>query len=316
AYIFGRRSQLGFWHEAPAVNTAALRELSSGKAPASYYMTFRDKADYAGPFDEAGVPLLEYRGNIGRQHNPIAIAQYALAWMNRQIEGGGEACERRWRPSLEWLTRNLEENASGVPVWLHRFDWPYRQTLKAPWYSGLAQGQGVSALLRGWRLGADRRYRDAAERAFLSLQRQIGEGGVLFTDEAGDPWIEEYIVEPPSHILNGFLWALWGVWDMARIGGSEAAAALFRECTRTVARNVGRYDTGYWSLYELSALRLPMLASPFYHSLHIVQLEATTRMAPGLGFDTTAGRWRDYARSRVNRSRALALKGLFKVLYY
>ena len=46
-------------------------------------MRFQGKAAYAGPFDSAGVPLLDYRGDIGRQHNPIAIAQYGLARFNR-----------------------------------------------------------------------------------------------------------------------------------------------------------------------------------------------------------------------------------------
>jgi glycosyltransferase involved in cell wall biosynthesis len=46
-------------------------------------MRFQAKAAYAGPFDGAGVPLLDYRGDIGSQHNPIAIAQYGLARFNR-----------------------------------------------------------------------------------------------------------------------------------------------------------------------------------------------------------------------------------------
>ena len=53
-----------------------------------YFMRFDGKAAYQGPFDGAGVPLLDYRGDIGRQHNPIAIAQYGLARFNRWSDDG------------------------------------------------------------------------------------------------------------------------------------------------------------------------------------------------------------------------------------
>ena len=33
---------------------------------------------------------------------------------------------------------------------MHHFDFEYRDTLKSPWYSGLAQGQGLSVLVRAY----------------------------------------------------------------------------------------------------------------------------------------------------------------------
>ena len=64
-----RRSQLTFWHETPAEDPSA-----SYDRIGPYYMMFAEKAAYPGPFDPHGVPVLDYRGAIGRQHNPIAIA--------------------------------------------------------------------------------------------------------------------------------------------------------------------------------------------------------------------------------------------------
>ena len=78
SYLGGGTSQLTFWHEKPAVNPAA-----SYRSLGPYYMTFTDKARYEGPFDEQGVPLLDYHGDIGLRYNPIAIAQYGLAHYNR-----------------------------------------------------------------------------------------------------------------------------------------------------------------------------------------------------------------------------------------
>jgi len=56
-------------------------------------------------------------------------------------------------------------------------------------------------------------YLEAAQRAFASFLAPVAEGGVSFTDSNGDLWFEEYIVSPPTHILNGFIWAAWGVHD-------------------------------------------------------------------------------------------------------
>ncbi len=311
AYALGRHSHINFWHERPAPESRALAE------PRLFYpMTFADKAGYGGPFDPAGVPRLDYHGSIGLQYNPIAIAQFALAWMNRQLDGDAGA-EERWRPSIEWLCQNLSPNDAGMAVWWHRFDWPYREVLRNPWYSGLAQGQGVSALLRAERITGDRRYGDAAGRAYRALATPIPQGGVLHLDEEGDPWIEEYLVTPPpSHILNGFLWALWGVEDMARLGGDPGAQGLFERCVATLVKNLARYDTGYWSLYEIRPSGMPMLASSFYHSLHLVQLDYTASLTGEATFAKTAERWRRYARSPFGRARATALKAVFKVLYY
>ena len=74
AYLGGGTSQLSFWHGTPEVNEAAFETDSP-----QYYMTFRGKANYPGPFDDKGIPMLDYRGVIGQQYNPIAIAQYGLS---------------------------------------------------------------------------------------------------------------------------------------------------------------------------------------------------------------------------------------------
>ena len=77
-----------------------------------------------------------------------------------------------------------------------------------------------------------------------------------------------------------------------------------------------RFDTGYWSLYEQSGTRLKMLASPFYHRLHIVQLRVMSNLTGDTRFAAVAERWEGYAKSRGNRARALIAKSVFKLLHY
>jgi hypothetical protein len=201
-------------------------------------------------------------------------------------------------------------------VWHHHFDWHYRTTLKAPWYSGLAQGQGISLLVRAFRETGDERYVEAARKGFEVFGREPADGGVSYRDQIGRVWFEEYIVDPPSHILNGFLWAAWGVYDYALLTKDEGVSGLFADATTTLAENLGRYDTGYWSLYELSPTRLPMLASPFYHRLHIIQLQVMCKLTGEPRFMDCTHRWEGYERDPFKRHRALLQKILFKLLYY
>jgi heparosan-N-sulfate-glucuronate 5-epimerase len=311
AYLGPGKSQLTFWHETPTANP----RLVSNRL-GEYYMLFAEKADYTGIHDDAGIPMLDYRGKVGPQYNPIAIAQWGLANFNRYVSARDATAEKKFLSASDWLRDNLERNSANIPVWQHHFDWDYRDTLRAPWYSGLAQGQGISLLLRAAAASGKNDYLDAARSAFESLSRTSAEGGVLFVDEFQDVWIEEYIVTPPTHILNGFIWALWGVYDYSLTFPTSQARDLFNRCVETLTKNLARYDNGFWSLYEQSGTRLPMVASRFYHQLHIVQLRVMHQLTNLAVFSQTADRWEEYSRNRLNRARALAHKSIFKLCYY
>ena len=310
AYLVPGESQLSFWHDAAEINPAA-----QVHALGEYYMTFAEKAAYAGAHDNRGVPLLNYHGQIGLQYNPIAVAQWGLGNCN-QFRSGTNGAREKFLLASDWLCERLERNAHGIYVWNHHFDWEYRKTLKAPWYSGLAQGQGISLLVRAHAETGDTKYSKAAALAFGSFLADTKSGGVTFRDAAGDLWFEEYIVSPPTHILNGFIWAAWGIYDYWLATGDGEARNLFARTVETLRKNLDRYDLGFWSRYELSGTRLPMIASPFYHRLHVTQLRIMHKITGDDVFARYAEKWEKYARSGSKRARALCYKGAFKLCYY
>ncbi len=313
AYLTNQKSQLTFWHDVPEVNERA-RPDTLGE----YYMPFTAKADYQGARDEAGIPLLDYRGRLGLQYNPIAIAQYGLGNYNLYRRTADPERRRKLLLVADWLVGNLERNSAGLAVWHHKFDWEYRTPLRAPWYSALAQGQGISVLVRAHAETGRADYLRAAADAFQALLYPVENGGVAYVDERGQTWLEEYVVHPhpPTHILNGFIWASWGVYDYALATHSPEAEMLFARAMDTIGASLPCYEAGFWSLYEQSGTRLKMLASPFYHSLHIVQLRVLHRLTGGAAFRDRAERWEGYRRSRPKRAVALAYKAAFKLLYY
>ena len=311
AYMCPGASHLSFWHDPAELNLRAPTH-----ALGEYHMTFAEKAQYPGPYDPQGIPLLNYHGAIGLQYNPIAIAQWGLGNYNLFVQTGSSEAHGKFLKASDWLCERLEKNSYGLPVWNHRFDWEYRQTLNAPWYSGLAQGQAISLLVRAHAETGDGKYLSSAALAFRSFLADVGSGGVSFEDAEKNIWFEEYVVSPPTHILNGFIWAAWGVYDYFLATGSREAMSLFAAAIKTLEANLGHYDLGFWSRYELSKMLLPMIASPFYHRLHVTQLRVLHRITSEKIFDRYARRWESYAHSRSNRSRALCYKGAFKLCYY
>jgi heparosan-N-sulfate-glucuronate 5-epimerase len=309
-YAHRRAGPLSFWYERPELNEAAF-----DRGP-GYFMRFAGKARYRGPFDPDGIPLLEYRGDIGRQYNPVAVAQYGLARFNAWIDKAGSDDRTAWIAAADWLERAMRPNDHGVRVWMHDFDWPYRQRLEAPWYSGLAQGSGLSLLVRAARTTGEAKYAVAAHLAFEPLHLDAAEGGVLVTGADQDTWIEEYIVDPPTHILNGFIWALWGVYDYARWSGRSDAFRVWESCVATLAKRLADFDTGWWSLYEAREGRREMLASRYYHTLHITQLRVMYRLTGIDAFSACADRFQTYLDRRSHRALAFGRKAIFKLRYY
>jgi len=308
AYVFKKPSHLDFWHGTPEINFKAEKNKLS-----YYYMPFRKKAEYDSFFDGDDVPLLNYGGKIGKQYNPIAIAQYGLGNFNLYKQTGDDKFKNKALIQANWLIENLIENDKGIPVWMHDFDWNYVEKLMAPWYSGLAQGQGISFLVRAFEMTGNKKYRDAAEKAFISLKTEVKDGGVISIDKEGNMWIEEYLVNPPSHVLNGFIWALFGVYDYFLFNKEKKVKELFDGFVETLIKNLNQYDIGYWSLYDLSEKKKKNLASPFYHNLHIVQLEILYRISNINVFEKYSQKWKSYRSKPTNRTKALILKGIFKI---
>ena len=130
-----------------------------------------------------------------------------------------------------------------------------------PWTSGLSQGTAVQALARGGALLGDTAYTDAA-RAGLGVFETAPPLGVRVRSAGGAHYVI-YSFNPRLRVLNGFLQAVTGLYDVARITGDPRAQALFGAGDRAARREVPRYDTGTWSRYSLGGSR----ADVGYHRL-------------------------------------------------
>ncbi len=191
-----------------------------------------------------GAPIVTYPPPIGAQRNPVTTAQYGLGRWNTAITYHLRAELRKAEHAGLWLVHNQAPSGK----WLYTFDapagwpgWGPELEMHAPWASALAQGQAISLLTRLYRHTGRRLFLTAAEKALVPLMESTAEGG-LQTRYEGGVWLEEAPSAKPSYILNGFLMAIVGVYDIADL--DPPAQKLWQAVADTAAACLPAFDTG------------------------------------------------------------------------
>ena len=208
-------------------------------------------------FDDNGIPLVDLGGNTEPQYDPTIIAQHAIANYDMYLESCDDEYKEIFINQADWLLENLAVRDIGnFYAWEYRFDHQPSDVsveMKTPWISAVAQSQGISVLLRAYGLTDDDKYLHAANNALEAFEKTIAQGGITYIDADGQYWYEEYPSSPPSHVLNGFIYALFGLYDLYQTTGDTKALTLFDRGVETLEENLGEYDTGSWSKYYLPA---------------------------------------------------------------
>jgi hypothetical protein len=114
-------------------------------------------------------------------------------------------------------------------------------------------------------------------------------------------------------VLNGGIFSLWGLYDVGVGLGDERAARGFEDGVDSLVASLHRWDTGWWSRYDLYPHPTANVASLAYHQLHINQLRAMNLIAPRDELLVVADRFESYQGRRLNRARAFAEKAMFRL---
>ena len=243
----------------------------------------------------------------------VAQVQWGLGCFERYLAGEGEAWLAGALATGRYLVESQERGGRYDGGWVHRFAFPHTYPLQGPWVSAMAQGEGASLLVRLYGVTSEEVFAEAAQRALRPFRVPVAAGGTRAI-LGGGPFLEEYPTDPPSFVLNGAFFALWGLHDVGVALADEKAASEFVEGVDVLARELHRWDTGFWSRYDLFPHRVANIANPFYHRLHIDLLRAMRVLAPRPQFDVIIDRFETYGRSSRNVRRAYARKLLFRLL--
>ncbi len=233
------------------------------------------------PRDSNGVVMMVYPWISRPVYNPVTVSGYALNRWEAYVHTGDRGALNEFILHAAWLRSHMDQYGR-IP-----YQWTYDvHDLYPPWYSAMAQGQAISVLLRAYQKTGVKSYLDAAVLAMRPLRITLLNGGTAW-DTGTDLWLEEYPENPPSHVLNGAIYAMFGLQDLVRVTGNATAKSLLARATTTLKNNLYRYERNGAILYCLEGEEYAY----GYERLHLLQLRNLALITGDKTFSSVAQRW-------------------------
>lgn len=254
-------------------------------------------------FDDKGIPKA-HSPNLS--YNPTGISGYGYGLLELYDMTKERKYLIEFKKIADWLVNNQEkETIDNMQCGL----WYYYDT-NPPWISAMAQGQCISILTRAYKLFQDDKYINACNIGINPFYIHEKDGGVYSIDQ-GYIFLEEYPNKSSKHVLNGFIYAILGIWDYYNVSSDKKAHNLFENCIHTLENNIDKYDLGYWTLYNLPKDN-KNIASRWYHQIHISMMEIIYNITRKQVFNYYMNKWLKYDNSFLCRMKALKTKSFSK----
>ncbi|MGW7366078.1 D-glucuronyl C5-epimerase family protein [Streptomyces sp. NPDC054841] len=232
--------------------------------------------------DSAGVIMYRPSRTAAGYNQPVTQIQFGLGCITSHRTEKDPARRalfvKRAKAQAQRLIDTRVE-ARGAWYFPYPFDFTHRShsgiSYRAPWYSGMAQGEAISLFtqlsgLDGVTAAERSLYRAAADGAFASLLRgDDGSPWVVNRDSAGFLWIQLYPVSAPGtsdYTYNGMFFAMFGLWDYVQATGNTLAARLYDGACTTMDHCFPTLRNRRWASYYCHTHRIP---TPSYHQHHI-----------------------------------------------
>ncbi|MFI6639380.1 D-glucuronyl C5-epimerase family protein [Streptomyces sp. NPDC050504] len=225
--------------------------------------------------DAQGVRMYKLDGKL--YEHPVGQAQFGLENLATYRVGGDAFYLQRAKAQADRLVAKRIEK-DGAWYFPYPFNWKspsHGLNYKAPWYSGMAQGEALSlfsqlALLDVLPEAERAAWKLAADGTFASLLRVATvKPWVINKDAAGFLWIQEYPQEPvpkSDYTFNGYMFAALGLWDYHRLTANKLAEQLFDGALTTLNQYFSGLRNKNWYSFYCQVHRAP---TDHYHVIHI-----------------------------------------------
>ena len=238
-------------------------------------------------FDSAGIPRKSYRRQ-GLQYNPLFIAWWGLHNLERYLREGDKTNLEKSLAQVRWLKTNAVCRADGAVVWPCYFAWREGHcVLESGWISAMYQSVVISLLVRGYRVTGDNDLLDLCVKGTRVFHQSVQEGGVR-TIERGHILYEEYPAFPLPRVLDGLIFSLLGLYDLAVQTQDPVVETLLKQGVEGLKASIGMWDyRGRWSWYGTHGYLCP----PHYHTLNYLLLGILGRLTGDATLINYAARW-------------------------
>lgn len=245
--------------------------------------------------DASDLRVYRIRGTGVAADHPVVYAQYGISALLEYERTGQQVWLDRAERQAEGLI--AMRAVSGDAWWFpYGFAWTYYdRTLAAPWWSAMAQGQALSLFTRLAQASDDTRWERAAQstwRSFLQGRSTSHPWSSVIID--GSLYLEEYAGgQPPLQVLNGQLFAAFGLYDYWRWTGDAEVARLLDGSLTTVLEMMPKIRVpGGVSVYCAQSNYCERWHHEKYHVIHSWQLDTAARLTGDARFAEWAAQLR------------------------
>lgn len=226
-----------------------------------------------------------------RVYSPGNLAESGIRYVDGYVRTGDPAYLDRAVVRAKKLI-SLSRLSGGARYFPYLWDYA-SEKLKAPWYSAYSQGFALSLFVRLYRVTGLQDWAERARETALSFRR-LGRRTQPWVAYVVNRrlWLEEYPSATPTHVLNGFNFALFGLYDYERLTRDPAARDLLRGALRTIRSYGTTYRVpGGVSYYDL----VHRTRHVHYHVIHTWQLRTLAAISGDSWYRSLAAAyWRDY----------------------
>ena len=252
-----------------------------------------DKAGCDWPnMDAEGAAIVLYPDPLGRQYNPVTIAQVALGCYHSWLRFRRPDFRRRYLDQIKWLTTKFVSLGPDFAAYEYHFPWSYG--LKPGWRSALAQAQAISALIRYHYDTHDNSVLPLIRRLKNLMMLPVDRGGAAAISPEGGLWLEEFTTTPPSYVLNGFISAFFGLYEFSRLFPKDTDAR--RDVERAISSlkaSLPEYDSGDWTFLDRMTTPKPK-ADDGYAAGYLSQLRTLFEITGDPLFRDVGLRWASF----------------------
>lgn len=284
--------------------------------PSPFVLSYNGPYEPEKPVDDDGIVITKYHGE--RVYHPVDACWYLFPQLHsfeidqdperfdsilkttihlldgaetHRIAETNEDAQEGNLPDQEslWFPYNFEHSPGGLENGL-------------PWYSGMAQGMMLSHLIRMYEVTQDPQWLDQAHLVFNSFRHYRNGRSpnsnpwfVSFIDRGDRRFttFEEYPSNNPgqiSHIVNGNIYSIWGVFDYLRLTEDRYARKILDRSLATLLEGFDDYQaSGRPSMYGQTPWSYLTWGNPDnYHRGVTTQLRRTAIITGDETFESQA----------------------------
>lgn len=229
---------------------------------------------------------------------PVAVFQYGLGAYDLYIETKDNVYFEKFKQCCEWAFSQQQKNGSWDNFSSFLPDYPY---------GAMCQGEGASLLLRGYKSLGDESFLTAAKNAIDFMLLPLDNDGT--TKYIGDDVLFMEFTNSPV-VLNGWIFAWWGLFDLTRaLNNNVLYVDILNQSLNSIERYLPKFSSNTWSYYDVNHT----LTSPFYHRLHIAQMQAMFALTKRPIFEEYANKWESQLKNPFLKSYAFVRKAAQKI---